>query len=150
MSLDSLFDASAAARKKAVDGITIRRPDDWHVHLRDGEMLRTVAPWTSRQFARAIVGRPPRPERERRSKDDPGRRSGSPPPSPAAEPARGRRESRSTAANRAADVGGHAFGRSFRAHRHFRTNDHHRSPLRGGFLPHSRFERPRSNRPGAL
>ena len=37
------------------DTITIRRPDDWHVHLRDGEMLRAVAPYTARQFARAIV-----------------------------------------------------------------------------------------------
>ena len=37
------------------DTITIRRPDDWHVHLRDGEMLRSVAPYTARQFARAIV-----------------------------------------------------------------------------------------------
>jgi dihydroorotase len=35
--------------------LTIRRPDDWHVHLRDGEMLRSVVPWTARQFARAIV-----------------------------------------------------------------------------------------------
>jgi len=35
--------------------LTIRKPDDWHVHLRDGEMLRTVAPYTARQFARAIV-----------------------------------------------------------------------------------------------
>lgn len=35
--------------------LTIRRPDDWHVHLRDGEMLRTVAGHTARQFARAIV-----------------------------------------------------------------------------------------------
>jgi dihydroorotase len=35
--------------------LTIRRPDDWHVHLRDGEMLRTVAPYSARQFARAIV-----------------------------------------------------------------------------------------------
>ena len=35
--------------------LTIRRPDDWHVHLRDGEMLREVAPFTARQFARAIV-----------------------------------------------------------------------------------------------
>jgi dihydroorotase len=35
--------------------ITIRRPDDWHVHLRDGAMLKTVAPYTARQFARAIV-----------------------------------------------------------------------------------------------
>ena len=35
--------------------LTIRRPDDWHVHLRDGEMLRAVAGHTARQFARAIV-----------------------------------------------------------------------------------------------
>ena len=35
--------------------LTIRRPDDWHVHLRDGEMLRKVAPYTAREFARAIV-----------------------------------------------------------------------------------------------
>lgn len=35
--------------------LTIRRPDDWHVHLRDGAMLETVANYTARQFARAIV-----------------------------------------------------------------------------------------------
>ena len=35
--------------------LTIRRPDDWHVHLRDGEMLKAMAPYTARQFARAIV-----------------------------------------------------------------------------------------------
>ncbi len=35
--------------------LTIRRPDDWHVHLRDGDMLRAVARYTARQFARAIV-----------------------------------------------------------------------------------------------
>ena len=35
--------------------LTIRRPDDWHVHLRDGDMLRLVAPFTARQFGRAIV-----------------------------------------------------------------------------------------------
>ncbi|WP_324699515.1 dihydroorotase [Novosphingobium aerophilum] len=35
--------------------ITIRRPDDWHVHLRDGEMLNAVVGYTARQFARAIV-----------------------------------------------------------------------------------------------
>ena len=35
--------------------LTLRRPDDWHVHLRDGEMLKAVAPFTARQFARAIV-----------------------------------------------------------------------------------------------
>ncbi len=37
------------------DTITLRRPDDWHVHLRDGDMLRAVLPATARQFARAIV-----------------------------------------------------------------------------------------------
>ena len=35
--------------------LTIRRPDDWHVHLRDGAMLEAVAPFTAHQFARAIV-----------------------------------------------------------------------------------------------
>jgi dihydroorotase len=35
--------------------LVIRRPDDWHVHLRDGEMLKAVAGHTARQFARAIV-----------------------------------------------------------------------------------------------
>ena len=55
MSMDTLFDASAAARKKAVEGITIRRPDDWHVHLRDGAMLRAVLPFTAAQFARGII-----------------------------------------------------------------------------------------------
>lgn len=38
-----------------LQSITIRRPDDWHVHLRDGDMLRLVAPYTARQFARAII-----------------------------------------------------------------------------------------------
>jgi dihydroorotase len=37
------------------DTLTIRRPDDWHVHLRDGDMLKAVAGYTARQFARAIV-----------------------------------------------------------------------------------------------
>lgn len=35
--------------------ITIRRPDDWHLHLRDGAMLSGVLPETTRHFARAIV-----------------------------------------------------------------------------------------------
>ena len=34
---------------------TLRRPDDWHVHLRDGAMMAAVLPCTARQFARAIV-----------------------------------------------------------------------------------------------
>jgi dihydroorotase len=37
------------------DSVTIRRPDDWHVHLRDGDMLRAVLPYTARVFRRAIV-----------------------------------------------------------------------------------------------
>jgi dihydroorotase len=35
--------------------LTLRRPDDWHVHLRDGAMLADVVNHTARQFARAIV-----------------------------------------------------------------------------------------------
>lgn len=35
--------------------LTIRRPDDWHVHLRDGAVMAGVVPFTARQFARAIV-----------------------------------------------------------------------------------------------
>jgi len=35
--------------------LTIRRPDDWHLHLRDGAMLVGVLPQTSRHFARALV-----------------------------------------------------------------------------------------------
>ena len=38
-----------------MQSISIRRPDDWHVHLRDGAMLDAVAPYSARQFARAIV-----------------------------------------------------------------------------------------------
>ena len=35
--------------------LTIRRPDDLHLHFRDGATMRAVVPWTARQFARAIV-----------------------------------------------------------------------------------------------
>lgn len=35
--------------------LTIRKPDDWHVHLRDGDMLQRVAPYTARRFSRAII-----------------------------------------------------------------------------------------------
>jgi len=37
------------------EAITIRRPDDWHLHVRDGAMLEAVLPFTSRVFGRAIV-----------------------------------------------------------------------------------------------
>ncbi|HEY0413131.1 MAG TPA: dihydroorotase [Allosphingosinicella sp.] len=35
--------------------LSLRRPDDWHVHLRDGAMLKAVAPYSARQFARVIA-----------------------------------------------------------------------------------------------
>jgi dihydroorotase len=35
--------------------LAITRPDDWHLHLRDGDALRAVLPHTAKQFARAIV-----------------------------------------------------------------------------------------------
>lgn len=35
--------------------LTIQTPDDWHLHFRDGDMLRETVPATARQFARAIV-----------------------------------------------------------------------------------------------
>lgn len=39
----------------ATESLTIRRPDDWHLHFRDGDTMRAVVPHTARQFARAIV-----------------------------------------------------------------------------------------------
>src|SRR5215216_4892362 len=41
--------------KSLTASITLRRPDDWHVHFRDGAMMRSVLPWTARQFGRAVV-----------------------------------------------------------------------------------------------
>ncbi len=38
-----------------INKLTLHRPDDWHVHLRDGVMLNAVARFTSRDFGRAIV-----------------------------------------------------------------------------------------------
>jgi dihydroorotase len=38
-----------------MDTLTLTRPDDWHLHLRDGDMLAAVLPDTARRFARAIV-----------------------------------------------------------------------------------------------
>ena len=35
--------------------LKIRRPDDWHIHLRDDDMLKTVVPYTSEFYGRAIV-----------------------------------------------------------------------------------------------
>lgn len=38
-----------------MQSLTIARPDDWHLHLRDGDMLATVLPETARDFARALI-----------------------------------------------------------------------------------------------
>ena len=46
---------SAAGAPGSVQSLTIARPDDWHLHLRDGAMLAAVLPHTARQFGRAIV-----------------------------------------------------------------------------------------------
>ncbi len=44
-----------AAMTAAQDTLTITRPDDWHLHVRDGEALHTVVPHTAAQFGRAII-----------------------------------------------------------------------------------------------
>jgi dihydroorotase len=43
------------ATSATIDRIELTQPDDWHLHLRDGEHLPAVLPFTVRQFARAIV-----------------------------------------------------------------------------------------------
>jgi dihydroorotase len=45
----------AAGSSTHMNRIEFRQPDDWHVHLRDGDLLRAVLPFTARAFARAIV-----------------------------------------------------------------------------------------------
>jgi dihydroorotase len=53
MSIGQLFERAKPDARPA--SITIRRPDDWHVHLRDGAMLKAVLPYTAAQFARGIT-----------------------------------------------------------------------------------------------
>jgi dihydroorotase len=53
VNVTELFDAAKAS--PGGTSITIRRPDDWHVHLRDGAMLKAVLPYTAAQFARGII-----------------------------------------------------------------------------------------------
>ena len=54
-----LFHLARPARLCKAQGmsqsLTLRRPDDWHLHLRDGAMLRAVLPESARHFARAIL-----------------------------------------------------------------------------------------------
>jgi dihydroorotase len=46
---------STEIRQLPMTRLTIRKPDDWHVHFRDGDVLNAVAPFTAAHFARAIV-----------------------------------------------------------------------------------------------
>jgi dihydroorotase len=46
---------NAATAPTAPDTLTITRPDDWHLHVRDGAALQTVVPHTAAQFGRAII-----------------------------------------------------------------------------------------------
>lgn len=55
MSVTKFFDSAPDPSSEAVEKLTIRRPDDWHVHLRDGEMLSAVVPYTAAQFARGMI-----------------------------------------------------------------------------------------------
>ena len=48
-------DGTMAAMTAAPNTLTITRPDDWHLHVRDGEPLHTVVPHTAAQFGRAII-----------------------------------------------------------------------------------------------
>ena len=51
--------SASTARRFSLDQspatLTIARPDDWHLHVRDGAMLAAVLPHTARQFGRAII-----------------------------------------------------------------------------------------------
>ncbi|KAF1023027.1 MAG: Dihydroorotase [Paracidovorax wautersii] len=47
--------ASAAAAGARIDSLTLARPDDWHLHVRDGDVLADVVPATARQFGRALI-----------------------------------------------------------------------------------------------
>ena len=38
-----------------IDTLTLTRPDDWHLHVRDGAALDAVVPHSARQFARALI-----------------------------------------------------------------------------------------------
>ena len=57
MSVTELFEKAAPRR---ADRITIRRPDDFHVHLRDGAMLAAVLPFTAGQHLTVQTPRWPR------------------------------------------------------------------------------------------
>jgi dihydroorotase len=47
--------APSAVSTHSADSVTLARPDDWHLHVRDGAVLAAVLPHTARQFGRAII-----------------------------------------------------------------------------------------------
>jgi dihydroorotase len=47
--------SSSSPAGASVDSVSLARPDDWHLHVRDGAMLAAVLPHTARQFGRAII-----------------------------------------------------------------------------------------------
>lgn len=47
--------ASSSSSPEVVTHLTITRPDDWHLHVRDGAALRAVVPATASQYRRAII-----------------------------------------------------------------------------------------------
>ena len=53
--MEDIVTTSALPGQFSNNTLTLRQPDDWHVHLRDGDMLKLAADYTARQFARAIV-----------------------------------------------------------------------------------------------
>ncbi len=55
MSVTELFGSTQAKAAGTFETLTIRRPDDWHMHLRDGAMLKAVLPFTAAQFRRGII-----------------------------------------------------------------------------------------------
>ena len=42
---------------KPKNKLVIKRPDDWHLHLRDGEMMQAVLPFSAALYGRAIINR---------------------------------------------------------------------------------------------
>ncbi len=55
MSVSDIFDTATAGTVEEPVSLTIRRPDDWHVHVRDGQVMKAVLPFTVAQFARGII-----------------------------------------------------------------------------------------------
>jgi hypothetical protein len=47
--------AAAPGLSASARSVSLRRPDDWHVHLRDHEMLKAVLPYTAAQFGRGSI-----------------------------------------------------------------------------------------------